>query len=84
MGLFDWLGNVFDDANGFSSITTSCFTESSDWSDDSTTNPANGLTMIGGCSGIDVAGNSYGFDSAHDNFDTASSSIGSSFDSWTD
>jgi len=36
-------------------------------------NPANGLPMVGGEGGLDVAGNLYGCDSSHD-------SLGSSFD----
>lgn len=31
--------------------------------DDNCTNPANGLPMVGGCSGVDVEGNPYGTDS---------------------
>lgn len=31
--------------------------------DDNCTNPANGLPIVGGCSGVDVEGNPYGTDS---------------------
>ena len=37
--------------------------------DDSATNPANGLSMVGGCSGLDLCGNLYGSDFNNDGFD---------------
>ena len=37
--------------------------------DDSVTNPANGLSMVGGCSGLDLCGNLYGSDFSNDGFD---------------
>jgi hypothetical protein len=52
-------------------------------------NPANGLPMMGGIGGIDVAGNPYGTDFSHDQItsfsidDSWSSSSSSSFDSWS-
>lgn len=47
-------------------------------------NPANGLPMMGGMAGLDIAGNTYGVDSTHDfstsSFDDSSYSCdGSSF-----
>ena len=36
--------------------------------DDSVTNPANGLSMVGGCSGLDLCGNLYGCDIDNDGF----------------
>lgn len=47
--------------------------------DNSSTNPANGLPMIGGSGGVDVEGNPYGFDFSHDHF--ASSGFDDSFTS---
>ena len=41
--------------------------------DESSNNPANGLSMIGGSGGVDAEGNAYGLDSSHDH----SESIGS-------
>lgn len=40
-----------------------------DSTDDSVTNPANGLSMVGGCSGLDLCGNLYGCDFTDDGFD---------------
>lgn len=82
MGLFDWLNNVFDDANDLFSTTTSSHFESLGCNDSCAMNPADGLPMIDGYGGVDVAGNSYGFDFSHDSFDTSSSNFTSSFDDW--
>lgn len=58
--------------------------------DDFTINPATGLPMVNGMSGVDIAGNPYGVDNTHhdsfgSNFDSGSSfgsndAFGSSFD----
>lgn len=54
MGLFSWLGGLFNDDN-----------ESID--NGTTINPASGLPMINGdTSGIDVGGNPYGMDNSDD------------------
>lgn len=42
-------------------------------------NPANGLPMVGGCGGVDVEGNPYGFDLRHDDTWTTSSSTDDPF-----
>ena len=83
MGMFYWLSSIFDDSNGLSSAMTNPVVDTLG-RNDSAINPANGLPMIDGCGGIDVAGNPYGFDFSHDSFDMSSSSIGSSFDPWSD
>lgn len=54
MGLFIWLGGLFDDGSvgsGSNAVT-----------DESVINPANGLPMVGGVGGLDVEGNPYGTD----------------------
>lgn len=54
-------------------------------SNDSTTNPATGLPMIGGVAGLDVVGNPYGASSTSDDFfqnDTFNSGSISSFDDY--
>lgn len=84
MGLFDWLSGIFDDANDLSSPMTNSVFDPLGGNDEGAINPASGLPMIDGYGGIDVAGNPYGFDSSHDSFDMSSSSIGSSFDLWSD
>ena len=38
------------------------YTTSLESTDDFATNPANGLSMVGGCSGLDLCGNLYGSD----------------------
>lgn len=46
-------------------------------------NPANGLPMVGGIGGLDVAGNPYGFDDLHDNWSSPfDDGIGGGFDDW--
>lgn len=37
--------------------------------DDSVTNPVTGLSMVGGCCGLDLCGNLYGCDFTNDGFD---------------
>ena len=54
MGVFSWLGGLFDNDNG--SMDTGA-----------TINPASGLPMISGdTSGVDVGGNPYGMDDSDD------------------
>ncbi len=54
MGLFSWLGGLFNDDNGSMDIGT-------------TINPASGLPMVNGdTSGVDVGGNPYGMDNSDD------------------
>lgn len=84
MGLFHWLGSIFDVANDITSKAKSTLFESLGWSDEIVINPASGLLMPNSCSGIDVAGNPYGFDFTDDGFDMSNSSFGSSVDSWND
>ena len=56
MGLFSWLGGLFDDSSvGGSSVADAV-------TDESVINPANGLPMVGGMGGVDVEGNPYGAD----------------------
>lgn len=80
MGLFDWLSSIFDDANDLPSPMTISAFDLLGGNDEGAINPANGLPMIDGYGGIDVAGNPYGFDFSQNGFDISSSSIGSSFD----
>lgn len=83
MGLFGWLGSLFggcDDSNSPTSIGGSLGT--SGWDEGCSINPANGMPMVGGFGGFDVAGNPYGTDSSHSGSDFSSSRFGSSFDSW--
>ena len=84
MGLFDWLSDIFDETNDLSSAMTNSVFDTLGGNDGSTINPASGLPVIDGDGGIDVAGNPYGFDFSHDSFEMSSSSIGSSFDPWSD
>lgn len=71
MNLFGWADSLFDDAD--SACSSSGAWESTFLSmDDYASNPANGLPMIGGFSGVDIEGNPYGTDFSHD-------SIGSSY-----
>jgi hypothetical protein len=68
MGLFSWLGGLFDDDNG--SMDT-----------DTTINPASGLPMISGdTSGVDVDGNPYGMDDSDDFNNNSDSFINSDSD----
>lgn len=70
MGFFDRLFDVFTSSETSSS--------SSSFDDGCSINPANGLPMIGGCGGLDIHGNAYGF-SDNDPF-SAGSSLN---DSWS-
>ncbi len=67
MGIFGWITNIFD----MTSITDSTSNEllTNDLTDINaneiaTVNPANGLPMIEGIGGLDVAGNTFGSDSS--------------------
>ena len=61
MGLFSWLGGLFDDGSvGGGSVVDAV-------TDESVINPANGLPMVGGVGGVDVEGNPYGTDFTADN-----------------
>ena len=67
MGLFSWLGGLFDDGSvGGGSVTDTV-------ADENIVNPANGLPMVGGVGGLDVEGNPYGTDfTANNSIDTTS------------
>ncbi len=68
MGLFGWLGGLFDNDNGSMDTGT-------------TINPASGLPMISGdTSGVDVGGNPYGMDKSVDFSNSGDSSINSDSD----
>lgn len=56
MGLFSWLGGLFDDSSVSGGTVTNIETT------EQVVNPANGLPMIGGMGGVDVEGNPYGTD----------------------
>ena len=56
MGLFSWLGGLFDDGSVGGGSAADAVT------DESVINPANGLPMVGGVGGLDVEGNPYGTD----------------------
>ena len=64
MSLFRWLGSFFDDADLACASLGAC--ESTYLMDEDASNPANGLPMIGGVSGVDIEGNMYGTDLSHD------------------
>jgi hypothetical protein len=66
MKLFGWLNSLFDDADTTYFSLNPCESESTLFIEDSVSNPANGLPMIGGVAGIDVMGNLYGTDSLCD------------------
>jgi hypothetical protein len=85
MGLFGWLGDFFGSSAG-SSVTTSTggFLGASGLDDGCSINPASGLPMVSGCSGLDVAGNPYGTDFSQSDSGISNSTFGSSFDSWID
>lgn len=71
MNLFGWLDSMSEDAD--SACSSSGAWESSFISMvDNVSNPANGLPMIGGFSGVDIEGNPYGVDFSQD-------SIGNSY-----
>ena len=70
MGFFDRLFDVLTSSEASSS--------SSSFDDGCSINPANGLPMIGGCGGLDIHGNTFGF-SDNDLF-SAHSSLN---DSWS-
>ena len=75
MRLFSWFSDLFSDDNISATsihsihepIEDSCLSDTSGINDFSI-NPANGLPMVGGIGGVDVAGNSFGTDS-HNDFD---------------
>ena len=87
MGLFNWISELFagdPETNSIDGIilnsTDDLFSDhhiGTAW-DDNEINPANGLPMIGGIGGIDVAGNPYATDSSHD--DLISCGIDDPFD----
>ncbi len=79
MGIFSWFSDFFTDPstsgissdNPFSNNDSNFFDDyavtSMDSSiDDHAINPANGLPMVNGMGGIDIAGNPYGTDFSHD------------------
>ena len=66
MNPFGWLGSLFGDADSAYSSFGAC--DSMYLTDDDVTNPANGLSMIGGYGGFDSEGNTYGTDFSNDTF----------------
>lgn len=74
MGLFSWLGGLFDEGSvGGGSVSEPV-------TDENVVNPANGLPMIGGMGGVDVEGNPYGTDFTSN--DSLSSGMDDSFSSF--
>ena len=74
MGLFSWLGGLFDEGSVGGGSVTGPVTE------ENVVNPANGFPMIGGMGGVDVEGNPYGTDftaniSSHTTLDMFDSGI---------
>ena len=68
MGLFGWLGGLFDNDNGSMDTGT-------------TINPASGLPLISGDTGrVDVGGNPYGMDNSDDFSNSSDSFINSDSD----
>lgn len=57
MNPFGWLGSLFGDADSAYLSRGAC--DSMCLTDDDVTNPANGLSMIGGYGGFDIEGNTY-------------------------
>lgn len=78
MGWRDWFGGLFDDDSTDTSSSSTSIDSNHDCS--CTINPATGLPMMGGCGGVDVAGNPYGMSSSTD---TLNSSDPFSYD-WMD
>ncbi|MGV8990730.1 MAG: hypothetical protein ACOH1Q_04925 [Thiobacillus sp.] len=77
-GFMDWLGWGSHGGSDDDLVTTddqhqNCCCE---------INPANGLSMIGGCGGVDVEGNPYGFDFHHNDTWTISLSEDDPFPSY--
>ena len=66
MNPFGWLGSLFGDADSAYLSRGAC--DSMCLTDDDVTNPANGLSMIGGYGGFDIEGNTYGTDFSNDTF----------------
>lgn len=92
MNIFNWVFDLFGGGSE-SSTQTQLFCNShsselfSSSSESTAINPANGLPMIDGVSGVDIEGNPYGLDSSHDhwstsNFDHYGSTDFGSTDSW--
>ena len=63
MKLFGWMNSLFDNADTTYFSLNPCESESTLFTQDSVSNPANGLPMIEGIAGLDVMGNPYGTDS---------------------
>lgn len=92
MGLFSWMMELFGSSIENSSTDGGILHSDTDNHCGTTgldlieINPANGLPMIGGSAGVDIEGNPYGLDSAHDHMgssafdDSWSSGTSSSFD----
>lgn len=92
MSIFSWFTDFFSSDTVSSSIADDISSSAGMNSfgtnslDEFAINPANGLPMVGGTGGVDVAGNPYGTDFSHDHLrssgidDSWSSSSTSSFD----
>lgn len=65
MNLFTWLSNhFFSDTKEIGNLNQHQVSPNVD------INPASGLPMVDGIGGIDIAGNSYGFNDSHNENDT--------------
>lgn len=94
MSIFDWLTGLFknDPTNSATNdidiinptndaLEGSTFSSFDSSLDDNAINPANGLPMVGGMGGVDVAGNPYGTDFSHEGTFGSGSSLDDSFSS---
>ena len=72
MKLFSWLKHWGSNSEPSSTPTTNVSYATTSHQDDFAINPANGLPMIGGVTGLDIEGNPFGTD-LHDPFEHSSS-----------
>ena len=72
MNLFSWLRSVLSISEPNPTSSADELHDTASYRDDFTINPANGLPMIGGVTGLDIEGNPFGTD-LHDPFEHSSS-----------
>ena len=86
MSLFSWFSKWFSNAELNSNSSENVSYATTSYHDDFAVNPASGLPMIGGMTGLDIEGNPYGTD-LHDSFEhTSALDMNDSFPSntWDD